>query len=182
MSIFPPSLQVFRLTAGTFLNYGKIWAILQSTYLDPGFFVLLRKKECGPKFSCLATGQAWVLDSEFDGRINTHLSRRIYTFSEAELPHSPAGTRLAKTVLDSWFQVLDTGFFSSVIQRNLDSGFQSIVGFRIPWAVFRIPMPSFRFPQAKISWISESGFPWVPLKIDFETSICVKVKSQLIPE
>ena len=35
----------------------------------------------------------------------------------------------SNTVLDSGFQVLD--------QWNLDSGFQSLVGFRILWAVFR---------------------------------------------
>ena len=40
-----------------------------------------------------------------------------------------------KTVLDSGFQVLD----SSLCQWNLDSGFQSFVGFRIPKAVVRIP-------------------------------------------
>ena len=50
--------------------------------------------------------------------------------------------RESKTVLDSafhavdsWFQVLD----SSLFLWNLDSGFQSLVGFRIPWAVFGIP-------------------------------------------
>ena len=33
------------------------------------------------------------------------------------------------------FQVLD----SRICQKNSDSGFQSLVGFRIPWAVFWIP-------------------------------------------
>ena len=57
MSIFPPSLQVFRLTAGTFLNYGKIWTILQSTYLDPGFFCFAKKERVRSKvfLSCYRT-------------------------------------------------------------------------------------------------------------------------------
>ena len=71
---------------------------------------------------------------------------------------------------DFWrgLQVLD----SCICHYNLDSGFQSLVGFRIPWAVFRIPkpripdffifqeqnFPRFRIPQANISGISESEF------------------------
>ena len=39
--------------------------------------------------------------------------------------------------MDSEFKVLD----SSLCRLNLDSGFQSLVGFRIPCAVFRIPKP-----------------------------------------
>ena len=52
--------------------------------------------------------------------------------------------RKSKTVLNSgfhagnsWFQVLD----SSLWQRNLDSGFQSLVGFRLSWATLRVPKP-----------------------------------------
>ena len=40
------------------------------------------------------------------------------------------------------------------IFSKLDSGFQSLVGFRIPSAGFRIP-------QAKKSWIPEYGFPYM---------------------
>ena len=40
------------------------------------------------------------------------------------------------------------------IFSKLDSGFQSLVGFRILSAGFRIP-------QAKNSWIPESGFPYM---------------------
>ena len=43
----------------------------------------------------------------------------------------------SKTVLDSRFQVLN----SRLCQWNLDAGFQWLVGFRIPWAVFRILNP-----------------------------------------
>ena len=52
--------------------------------------------------------------------------------------------RESKTVLDSGFYAVDSGFQvrdSSCCQWNLGSEFQSLVGFRIPWAVFRIPKP-----------------------------------------
>ena len=69
---------------------------------------------------------------------------------------------------DSGFQVLD----SPTCQWNLDSGFQSLPGFRIPWAVFqilqkaRIPdlqesISGFQIPQAKISGTQEFGFLYV---------------------
>ena len=51
-----------------------------------------------------------------------------------ESPHA----MISKTVLDSGFQVL---YSSSLCQWNLDSRFQSLVGLRIPWAVFWIPKP-----------------------------------------
>ena len=52
--------------------------------------------------------------------------------------------RESKTVLESGFQAVDSGFQdldSSLCQWNLDSGFQSLVGFRTPWPVSRIPKP-----------------------------------------
>ena len=82
------------------------------------------------------------------------------------LPHG----RESKTVLDSGFHLVYSGFpllDSSLCLWNLDSGFQSSMGFRIRWAVFQIPKPrildptgkiffEFWIPQAKISWILES--------------------------
>ena len=47
------------------------------------------------------------------------------------------------------------------IFSKLDSGFQSLVGFRILSAGFRIPKPRIRIPEAKNSWIPESGFPYM---------------------
>ena len=60
--------------------------------------------------------------------------------------------------MDSGFRVLDT----SLCQYNLDSGLQSLVGFRISWAVFRIPQAKFphsvsRIPEGIISLIPVSG-------------------------
>ena len=63
------------------------------------------------------------------------------------MPH----VRESKTGLDSGFQVVDSGFQvldSSFCQWNLDSEFQSLVGFQIPWAVFWIPKP--RIPDSTI--------------------------------
>jgi len=51
----------------------------------------------------------------------------------------------------SGFQVLD----SSLCQRNLDSGFQSLVGFRILWDVFHIPKP--KIPDSTSPNFPDSG-------------------------
>ena len=64
---------------------------------------------------------------------------------------------------DSRFQLLD----SSLIQWNLDSGFQSLVGFQIHWDAFWIPKhrildsTSENFPDSRI-WIPLHGvnLPW----------------------
>ena len=56
----------------------------------------------------------------------------------------------SKTVLDSGFHTVDSGFQvldSSLCQWNLDSGFQLFTGFQIHWAVFRIPKP--RIPDSQ---------------------------------
>ena len=61
--------------------------------------------------------------------------------------------RKSKTFLDSGFHAVDSGFQvldSSLCHWNLDSGFQPLVGFPIPYAEFRIP-------QAKISRIPLHG-------------------------
>ena len=70
--------------------------------------------------------------------------------------------------MNSGFRVLDSG----LVQWNLDSEFHSLVGFSIPWAVFRIPkprildstskiFPDFGFYMSKFSQIPESGFPYM---------------------
>ena len=55
--------------------------------------------------------------------------------------------------MDFGFQVLD----SSLCQWKLGSGFQSLVGFRIPLAAFRIPKPS-KIPDSASTIFSDSGF------------------------
>ena len=62
--------------------------------------------------------------------------------------------RQSKTVLDSGIhsQVLN----SSLCQWNLDSGFQLLVEFRIPWAVFRIPKSRIWDATRKFSLIPNS--------------------------
>jgi len=89
---------------------------------------------------------------------------------QLNFPH----VREFKAVLDSGFHTLDSVFQvldSSLFQWNLDSGFQSLVGIRIPWNVFWIPKPRipnstsqifpvFWIPQSKISQILESWLPY----------------------
>ena len=56
------------------------------------------------------------------------------------------------------FQIPATGYQSlSVELWTLDF---KVLGFLIPWAVFRIPKPGFLIPHARISDIPESGFPY----------------------
>jgi len=59
------------------------------------------------------------------------------------------------------FLILGTGF-RILCQWNLDSGFQALVGFRIPWTAFRIPKPRILGAAAKIFWIPELTSKTVP--------------------
>ena len=61
-------------------------------------------------------------------------------------------------ILNSTLRIPDSRNWPPILCRwNLDSGFQSLVGFRIPWAVVRISKPRIpRIPQAKISRIQDS--------------------------
>ena len=102
----------------------------------------------------------------------------IFLCSSKGLPH----VRESKTVLDSGFHTVD----SSLCQWNLDSGFHSLVGFRIPGAVFWIPnsriphstskiFSQFRIPEAKISRIPESEFPYRSWKGSVSVSAFIEV-------
>ena len=73
--------------------------------------------------------------------------------------------RESRTVLDCGLHTVDSGFQvldSSICQWNLDSGFQSLVGFRIPWAVVQIPKP--RIPDSMSKNFPDCGIriplPW----------------------
>ena len=67
------------------------------------------------------------------------------------------------------------------IFSKLDSGFQSLVGFRILSAGFRIPRPRipdsrskiFRIPGAKYSWIPGSGFRYMG-RVKTSSVICIE--------
>ena len=102
----------------------------------------------------------------------------IFLCSSKGLPH----VRESKTVLDSGFHTVD----SSLCQWNLDSGFHLLVGFQIPEAVFWIPnsriphstskiFPQFRIPEAKISQIPESKFPYRRWKGSVSVSAFIEV-------
>ena len=73
--------------------------------------------------------------------------------------------RKCKTVLDSGFHAVDFGFHaldSSRCQWNFDSSIQIVRG--IPDSLSRIPAfqsPGFQIPQANISRIAESEFPYM---------------------
>ena len=76
------------------------------------------------------------------------------TACNKKLPH----VRKSKTVFDSRFHVTDSGFQlldCSLCQWNFYSSFQSLVGFRFPWAVFRIPKP--RIPDSTSKNFSDYG-------------------------
>ena len=102
----------------------------------------------------------------------------IFLCSSKGLPH----VRESKTVLDSGFHTVD----SSLCQWNLDSGFHLLVGFQIPGAVFWIPnsriphstskiFPQFRIPEAKISRIPGSEFPYRRWKGSVSVSAFIEV-------
>ena len=67
--------------------------------------------------------------------------------------------RESKTVLDFGFQVMDSAFqvLDSSCQWNFDSGFQSLVWFRIYLAIFRIPKP--RIPDS-----TNKNFPYSEIR------------------
>ena len=84
-------------------------------------------------------------------------------------PDYPKGTH-PKTILDSGFHFMDSSpetAFRILFQWNLDYGFQSLVGFRIPQgAVYSgIQCPGFRIPPVKMPLIPESGFPYMGREI-----------------
>ena len=60
--------------------------------------------------------------------------------------------------MDSGFQVLDSSF----CEWNLDSGFQSLVGLRIPCVIFRIPKPKIPDSTSKTFPISDSTSIYFP--------------------
>ena len=61
--------------------------------------------------------------------------------------------------------------FRILCQYNLDSGFQSLVGFRFPWAVHRIPKPG--IPDSTSKNFSDSGIriPLHVVNIHFRSTI-----------
>ena len=73
--------------------------------------------------------------------------------TQLSLQRSPH-VRASKTVLGSGFRIPGTEFQSW--SWNLDSGFQPLVGFRIPPAVFRIP--KLRIPDSMRKIFLDSGF------------------------
>ena len=76
--------------------------------------------------------------------------------------------RESKTVLSS-FDARDS-VFRNICQWNMDTVSQSLVGFLIPWAVFRIPKLRIVDFTAKIQWLPNStsrNFPdsWIQIAL-----------------
>ena len=90
-----------------------------------------------------------------------------------------------KTVLDSGFHMVDSGFqvlYSHLCQRKLASGFQSLDGFWIPWFVFRIPMPKILASTCKIFtanrlqiWLVDQSL--ISIKNFFDFHLYMRVKA-----
>ena len=70
---------------------------------------------------------------------------------------------LQKKIWKSWILIPGTGLLV-LCQLNLDSGFQSLVGVRIRWAVFRIPKAKIPDCTSKISgsWIPNAKISRTP--------------------
>ena len=83
----------------------------------------------------------------------------LYTFNCVFTCTAPKGNPRESWILDLMLWILD----SSLCWRNLDSIIQSLVGFRIPWAVFRIPKPTIlnstgkNFPDSGIRILLHGG-------------------------
>ena len=58
--------------------------------------------------------------------------------------------------------VLDSGFHAGLWRWNLDSRFQSLVGFRIPWTVFWIPKPN----------VPDSRSKTFPVSLEWGDKLC----------
>ena len=115
------------------------------------FFLQTATRRCYPKKSF---GRQKVKQTTFGihSRITvTFTHMHMITFAQCT---NPNGLRFWIPRLR--FLISDTGFWI-LCQWNLDSGFQSLVGFRIPPAKF----PRFRIPHAKTSQITESEFPYM---------------------
>ena len=105
----------------------------------------------------------WNLEIPLDSSVanwrctesETHSICRKVSESSKTKCYLIAPCRGPKTVLDSGFQARDSGFQLldfTLCQWNLDSRFQTLVRFRIPWAEFRDFVSRFRIR------VSVSGF------------------------
>ena len=125
------------------------------------YYDLIKKINFNLRFSqSLFEIHYWNLYSKKIIVLGFHLDVRTVKFFLSY--HSPH-VRESRAVLNSEIHAEDSGFHvldSPICQWNLDSGFQSLVGFRIPWAVFRIPKP--RIPDS-ISKIFRGSGIWISL-------------------
>ena len=140
-----------------------------------------------PKKNYLRTNKPWP--SHLSSALKMLLWRwkrsLYYYFYFCETYHFFAPCKGIQVSLGFWiprhrFQIPGPRF-RILCQWNLDSGFQSLVGFRIHWAVFRILKPRFAHSTRKISRIPDSGFPyrgWILRALNVHSRDCT-VKQQI---
>ena len=133
---------------------GEKWRVVSSNRkVFFATFALDKVDQCegNPRQSLDSGSTPWIPDS-----LSLELGFRI---PKPSISHS---TRQISRIPSTGFRIY--------CEWNLDSGFQSLVGFRIPWAVHRIPKPRKPDSTAKLCWIpnptSENltdSVIWIPL-------------------
>ena len=150
-----------------------VWWVLSMLY----FFVQVLSTTLYPDLGC-DTSSVWNFCA---------CSSDVISWGNKWWHHESAGVFLSlhvrepKTVLDSGFHAVDSGIQvlnASLCQWNLDSRFQLLVGFRIPWAVCRILKPRILDSTSKMLNIrinfldSKSGFPYVEQFLGYLLVLC----------
>ena len=93
------------------------------------------------------------------GKINACITGTFSFTGEKLMIFAP----IQSWILDSIPWITDSKYWIPYFRQwNLDSGFQLLVGFRIPVALYSgFQSPGFWIPQAKISRIPKSGLPYI---------------------
>ena len=157
----PPTLPSGKIGVGAFSDFSwgeEVHGTQQTEWREPFDFFNWYFQFCyvEAKFALHHWGPKYL--SEFKKKSTKHcvkwkVIRRPYVKTthccdHLQWPH----VRRSKTVL-IWNS---TPWIPDLFQWNLDSGFQSLVGYRIPWAAFRIPKNRILDSTASICWIPDS--------------------------
>ena len=139
-------------------NYNSYIFILTTTI--PNVFSAL-KELCQEMYQSSNSGNRHQIEWTFKLLLKTWKEGINNTLACTKEGTDSPSVRKSKTVLDPGFYAMDSGFqvlVSSLCQWNPDSGFQSLVGFRIHWGVVGFQSPGLQISQVKFSGIPESGF------------------------
>ena len=152
------------------LNFIKSCRQFEKLYQTLGTTVILRRiwKQWLCKTSGGKRGVLWAMTKWWIG-----LNRRTrlhFVFPAQPWSLRCVHVRWSKTVFDSWFHAVNSGFWIPC-QFNLDYRFQSLAEFRIPWAIFRIPKPripdstkKFLIPDSTNKYVLDSGIRFASLE------------------